>query len=252
MTQPAKPLQGKTALVTGASRGIGRAIALRLARDGAKVGVNYRANREAAESAAQAVREAGSEALLLPADVADAAQVQAMFQEIERAWGGVDILVNNAGVNRDGLIIRMSEEDWDAVLDTNLKGAFLCAKAAARSMLRKRWGRIINMSSVIGVAGNAGQANYAASKAGLIGLTRALAKELASRNITVNALTPGFIDTDMVSVMSEEARAAVKTRIALDRFGTADDVAALVAFLAGPEAAYITGQAIGVDGGIAI
>ncbi|MBI4202561.1 MAG: 3-oxoacyl-[acyl-carrier-protein] reductase [Chloroflexi bacterium] len=245
-------LSGKSALVTGASRGIGRAVALRLARDGAKVGINYRANQEAAEAVTQAVRNAGSEALLLPADVASATQVQGMFQEVERTWGGVDILVNNAGINRDSLIMRMSEEDWDAVLDTNLKGAFLCARAAARTMVRKRWGRIINMSSVIGVAGNAGQANYAASKAGLIGLTRALAKELASRNITVNALTPGFIDTDMVSGMSEEAKAFVRARIALDRFGTVEDVAALVAFLASPEAGYITGQVIGIDGGLAL
>ncbi|MBI4198503.1 MAG: 3-oxoacyl-ACP reductase FabG, partial [Chloroflexi bacterium] len=175
MTQPG-PLQGKVALVTGASRGIGRAVALRLAQAGARVGVNYRASRQAAEAVDQAIRDAGSEALLLSADVSNASQVQAIFQEMEQAWGGVDILVNNAGLTRDSLLLRMSEEDWDAVLDTNLKGAFLCSKAAARTMVRKRWGRIINISSVIGLAGNPGQANYAASKAGLLGLTRTLAR----------------------------------------------------------------------------
>ncbi|MBI2170601.1 MAG: 3-oxoacyl-[acyl-carrier-protein] reductase [Chloroflexi bacterium] len=251
MTQPG-PLQGKVALVTGASRGIGRAVALRLAQAGARVGVNYRSSRQAAEAVDQAIRDAGSEALLLSADVSNASQVQAIFQELEQAWGGVDILVNNAGLTRDSLLLRMSEEDWDAVLDTNLKGAFLCSKAAARTMVRKRWGRIINISSVIGLAGNPGQANYAASKAGLLGLTRTLARELASRNITVNAVAPGFIDTAMVASLSEEAKAQVRARIPMDRFGTPDDVAAVVAFLATSEAAYVTGQVIGIDGGIAL
>jgi 3-oxoacyl-[acyl-carrier protein] reductase len=251
MTQPG-PLQGKVALVTGASRGIGRAVALRLAQAGAKVGVNYRASRQAAEAVAQAIRDAGSEALLLPADVSNASAVAAIFQEVERAWGGVDILVNNAGLTRDGLLLRMSEEDWDAVLDTNLKGAFLCSRAAARTMVRKRWGRIINMSSVIAVAGNPGQANYAASKAGLLGLTRTLARELASRNITVNALAPGMINTDMAASLSQEAKAQVMARIPMGRFGAPEDVAAVVAFLATPEAAYVTGQVIGIDGGIAL
>ena len=244
-------LQGKVALVTGASRGIGRAIALRLARDGANVGINYRASRDEAEAVAEAVRELGVEPKLLQADVARPDQVQAMFQALD-AWGGVDILVNNAGQTRDGLLMRMSEDDWDEVLNVNLRGAFLCCRAAARPMVRKRWGRIINMASVVGLAGNPGQANYAASKAGLIGLTRTLSRELASRNITVNAIAPGFIETDMVATLSEEARSHIRSRIPMDGFGTPDDVAAAAAFLASDGARYITGQTLAADGGIAL
>jgi 3-oxoacyl-[acyl-carrier protein] reductase len=244
-------LQGKIALVTGASRGIGRAIALRFAREGANVGINYRTSREEAEAVAESVRELGVEPKLLHADVSRPDQVQAMFEALD-VWGGVDILVNNAGVTRDGLLMRMSEDDWDEVMNVNLRGAFLCCRAAARPMVRKRWGRIINMASVVGLAGNSGQSNYAASKAGLIGLTRTLSRELASRNITVNAIAPGFIETDMVASLSEDARSHIRALIPMDGFGTPEDVAAAAAFLASDGARYITGQTIAVDGGIAL
>jgi 3-oxoacyl-[acyl-carrier protein] reductase len=244
-------LQGKIALVTGASRGIGRAIALRFAREGANVGINYRTSREEAEAVAKSVRELGVEPKLLHADVSRPDQVQAMFEALD-VWGGVDILVNNAGVTRDGLLMRMSEDDWDEVMNVNLRGAFLCCRAAARPMVRKRWGRIINMASVVGLAGNPGQSNYAASKAGLIGLTRTLSRELASRNITVNAIAPGFIETDMVASLSEDARSHIRALIPMDGFGTPEDVAAAAAFLASDGARYITGQTIAVDGGIAL
>lgn len=252
MASGERPLDGKIALVTGASRGIGRAVAMKLGSLGAKVGVNYRTGRKDAEELADAIRLAGGEAMILEADVSIVAQVDDMFQKLETRLGTPDILVNNAGFTRDVLLLRMTEDDWDDVLDVNLKGAFLCTRAAARSMVRKRWGRIINMSSVVALSGNPGQANYAASKAGLLGLTRTLARELASRNITVNALTPGFIDTGMVASLSEETRDQVMGRIPVNRFGTPEDVAALVAFLVMDEAGYITGQAIGVDGGIAL
>ena len=245
-------LEGKRALVTGASQGIGREVALRLAAEGARVAVNYFRHRDAAETLAQQVAAKGGTALVVQADVSKAEEVDRMVQQVVEAWGGVDILVNNAGITGDNLVLRMSEEEWDRVVDTNLKGAFLCTKAVLRHMVRHRWGRILNMSSVVALTGNPGQANYTAAKAGLIGFTRTIAREVASRNITVNALAPGFITTQMVEQLAEETKAAIMERIPLGRFGSPQDVAALIAFLAGEEAGYITGQVIGLDGGLSL
>ena len=247
-----RPLRGKVALVTGASGGIGRSIALKLGSQGACLGVHYNSDKARADEVAEEIRNAGSEAMPLAADVTDSEQVQDMFRRLEDDWGGVDILVNNAGINKDSLLIRMSESDWDDVVAVNLKGAFLCCRAAAKTMLRKRWGRIIIISSIVGMVGNVGQANYAASKAGLVGLTKSLAREMASRNITVNSLTPGFIETGMARTMTNEMMELVISRIAMGRLGSPQDVASLVAFLAGEEAGYITGQAFSVDGGLVL
>ena len=247
-----RPLQGKVALVTGASGGIGRSIALKLASQGARLGVHYNSDKTRAEEIAEEIRRADSEAIPVAADVTNSTQVQDMFRRLEDDWGGVDILVNNAGINKDSLLIRMSESDWDDVVEVNLKGAFLCCRAAAKTMLRKRWGRIIIISSVVGMVGNVGQANYAASKAGLVGLTKSLAREIASRNITVNSLTPGFIETGMAKTMTKEMMELVTSRIAMRHLGSPQDVASLVAFLAGEEAGYITGQAFSVDGGLVL
>ena len=249
---PERPLRGKVALVTGASGGIGRSIALKLASQGARLAVHYNSDKARAEEVAEEIRNAGSEAMPLAADVTDSTQVQDMFSKLEDDWGGVDILVNNAGINKDSLLIRMSESDWDDVVEVNLKGAFLCCRAAAKTMLRKRWGRIIIISSIVGMVGNVGQANYAASKAGLVGLTKSLAREMASRNITVNSLTPGFIETGMARTMTDEMMELVTSRIAMGHFGSPQDVASLVAYLAGEEASYITGQAFSVDGGLVL
>jgi 3-oxoacyl-[acyl-carrier protein] reductase len=245
-------LVGKVAVVTGSSRGIGRAIALELASQGARVVINYHSNASAAEEVAALIHEQGGQALAVQADVSHADQAERLIEAALEAYGTIDILVNNAGITRDTLLMRMSEEDWDAVLNTNLKGAFHCVKAVQRTFLRKRGGRIISISSVAGVMGNAGQANYAAAKAGLIGFTKSVARELASRNITANAVAPGFVETDMTSALPEGVLEAARAQIPLGRLGQPEDVAAVVAFLASDSAAYITGQVICVDGGLAM
>ena len=239
-------LTGRTALVTGSTRGIGRAIAETLTAAGARVAV---VGREAAtaQSAAEAV---GGGALGFGADVADPASVTALVAGVEAAFGQIDILVNNAGLTRDNILFRIKDEDWDTVLDANLRGAFIAIRTASRGMIKRRWGRIINIASIVGLTGNKGQANYAASKAGLIGLTKSVAKELGSRNVLVNAVAPGFIDTDMTAAMTPEARAALSGQIPLERLGSPADVAGVVCFLASEHAAYITGQTLVVDGGM--
>lgn len=243
-------LNGKTAIVTGASRGIGRAIACKLAAQGAAVVVNYNGSKDKAKEVEQEIRQAGGTASIYQCNVADYAQCEKFIQDVIQEYGRLDILVNNAGITKDGLLMKMSKEDFDQVIDTNLKGAFHTIRFASRQMLKQRSGRIINMSSVSGVAGNAGQANYAASKAGLIGLTKAAARELASRGITVNAIAPGFIETDMTDVLPEKAKEASVAQIPLGRFGKPEQVAAAAAFLASEEAGYITGQVLHVDGGM--
>ncbi len=242
----------KVAVVTGSSRGIGRAIALRLAAEGAKVVVNYRGNEAAANEVVAQIKAGGGEAIAVQADVSDVAQAEALIEAARKAFGRVDILVNNAGTTRDTLIMRMSEEDWDVVLDTNLKGAFNCIKAATRSMMRQRYGRIVNITSVSGLAGNPGQANYASAKAGLIGLTKTVAKELGSRNITCNAVAPGYVPTDLTASLPPELVQQAVERTPLGRTGTPEDIAAAVAFLASDEAGFITGQVLAVDGGLAL
>ena len=245
-------LEGKRALVTGASRGIGRAIALRLAAEGASVAVNYHSGENEAASVVSEITASGGTAIAFQASVASAEEANRLVDATVEALGGIDILVNNAGITRDNLLMRLSEDDWDAVLDTNLKGAFLCTKAAIRPMLRQRSGRIVNMSSIVAITGNPGQANYTAAKAGLIGFTKTIAREVASRGITVNALAPGFIETQMVEAIPEDLRKQILERIPLGQFGTPDDVARSVVFLASDDGAYITGQVIGIDGGLSL
>jgi len=245
-----KRFEGRTALVTGASRGIGRAIALRLAAEGADVLVNYNANAEAANEVADAIKALGRSVRLVQADVGKPADVDRLVQSALEHFKRIDVLVNNAGITRDTLLVRMSEDDWDDVLDTNLKSAFLVTKAALRPMLRQRSGRIVNITSISGVIGNAGQANYSASKAGLIGLTRAIAREVASRSITCNAVAAGVIDTEIWQGVPEAAIATLLQTIPAGRKGTPEDVAEAVAFLASDAAAYITGQVLNVDGGM--
>ena len=243
-------LNGKTALVTGASRGIGRAIALRLAEDGANVAVIYAGSADKAEAVVNEITALGVNAKAYRCNVADSAAVNETVKAVTNDLGKIDILVNNAGITRDGLMLRMKDEDFDAVLDTNLKGAFNMIRACYSGFIRKKSGRIINISSVSGILGNAGQANYAASKAGVIGLTKTMARELGSRGITVNAIAPGFVDTEMTEVLSEELKENACKQIILGRFGKPEDIANAVVFLASDKADYITGQVISVDGGM--
>ena len=245
-------LDGKTALVTGASRGIGRAIALRLAAEGARVAINYAGNVKAAEEVKAAVEAAGGAAILCQADISDSAAVEAMVADVVKEFGTIDILVNNAGITRDTLLMRMKDEDFAKVLDTNLKGVFYCTKAVAKLMMKKRSGRIVNMASVVGLVGNAGQTNYAAAKAGVIGFSKSAARELASRGITVNVVAPGFIGTDMTAVLPEAVKEKTLAGIPLGKMGEPEDVANAVLFLASDQASYITGQVVNVDGGMAM
>lgn len=243
-------MEGKVALVTGGSRGIGKAIALELAKGGATVVINYNGSRDKAMDLKQEIEGRGGRAEIYQCNVSDFAKCEELVHGIVKQFGSLDILVNNAGITKDGLLMKMSEEDFDRVVDVNLKGAFNTIRFASRQMLKQKSGRIINLSSVVGVAGNAGQANYASSKAGIIGLTKAAAKELASRGITVNAIAPGFIETDMTDALPEKVKEATVSQIPLGRFGRPQDVARLATFLASEASGYITGQVIHVDGGM--
>lgn len=245
-----RKLEGKVAVVTGASRGIGRAIALKLAEEGAKVVVNYSGSQAKAEEVVAMIQENGGEAIAVQASVSQTEEVTALMDAAVKTYGSLDILVNNAGITRDNLIMRMKEDEWDDVLNTNLKGVFLCTKAVTRQMMKQRAGRIINISSIVGVAGNAGQANYVAAKAGVIGLTKTTAKELASRNILVNAIAPGFIETEMTEQLPEDIKQGMLTQIPLAKLGQPEDIAKAVAFLASDDANYMTGQTLHIDGGM--
>ena len=245
-------LAGQVALVTGASRGIGRAIALELGSKGAKVAVNYAGSKEKALEVVKEIEEMGSTAIAIQADVTSQEAIDEMFKIIEEKLGTVNILVNNAGINKDSLLMRMKEEDWDQVLNTNLKGVFLCTKKVIRSMMKERKGKIINISSVVGISGNIGQSNYAAAKAGVIGFTKTMALELAARGIQVNAIAPGFIATDMTEKIPEGIKEEIIKKIPLQRLGKPEDIAGVASFLAGPQGDYITGQVICVDGGLLI
>lgn len=241
---------GRVAVVTGGGRGIGRAIATRLAQEGANVAVVYRSNDDAAQETAKLVRETGAECEIFKGDVASSEDVSAVFEEIEESFGRVDILVNNAGVTRDNIMLRMKEEEFDEVLQTNLKGTYLCTRAVLRSMVRARWGRIVNVTSVVGLVGNAGQANYAASKAGIIGFTKSVAREVAQRGITANAVAPGYVETELTGGLSEDVKGQIRAQIPAGRIGEPEEISDAVAFLAGEGAGYLTGQTIAVDGGM--
>jgi 3-oxoacyl-[acyl-carrier protein] reductase len=242
--------EGRVAVVTGGGRGIGRAVAVRLANEGANVAISYRSNDVAAEEVAEEVRAAGVRCEIFKGDVASPEDVDALFKGVGEAFGPVEILVNNAGLTRDNLMMRMKESEFDDVLNTNLKGTYLCTRAALRPMIRARWGRIVNVSSVVGLVGNAGQANYAASKAGIIGFTKSVAREVAQRGITANVVAPGYVETELTSSLSEEVKDQIRDQVPAGRFAEAEEVAEVVAFLAGEGAGYITGQTVAVDGGM--
>ena len=245
-------LKGKCAVITGASRGIGKCIATKFAKEGANVVINYRNNEEEALKVKQELEDLGSQVLVVKADVSELEQAENLIKEAKKEFGRVDILVNNAGIIKDNLIIRMKEEDFDRVIKTNLKGAFNCLKAVTPIMLKQKYGKIVNMASVVGVVGNPGQVNYCASKAGLIGMTKSLAKEIGSRNITVNAIAPGFIDTDMTKILSDDQKKKILSQIPLNKFGNVEDIANVALFLGSENSNYITGQVIHVDGGMAM
>jgi 3-oxoacyl-[acyl-carrier protein] reductase len=243
-------VEGRVALVTGGGRGIGRAIAVRLAREGARVAISYRSNDAAAEETVELVRKAGVECETFKGDVASLEDVEALMKGVGEAFGAVEILVNNAGTTRDNILLRMKDAEFDEVLATNLKGTYLCTRAALRGMVRARWGRIVNISSVVGLLGNAGQANYAASKAGIIGFTKSVAREVAGRGITANAVAPGYVETELTGVLPENIKEQILGQVPMGRLGEPEEIAEVVTFLAGERAAYVTGQTIAVDGGM--